>query len=126
VFGFIDDTNGGAATIVGNTGNVGVISPEFNMSSDFRWFLRNRSQTVTYTSSLADNGGVDHLVTYEILGLSTPTYLLFWEDRGNGDFDYNDSVIQLSLVGLPTTIPLPSAAGLGIVGLGLVATRRNR
>jgi len=111
VFGFIDDANGSIATVIGNTGAIGVISPEFNMSTNFRWFLRNRSQKVTYTSSEADNDGSDHLITYEIIGLDVRTFLLFWEDRGIGDFDYNDSVIQLRLVSRPpTSIPLPSAA----------------
>jgi len=127
VFGFIDDANGSVATVIGNTGNTGLISAEFNMSTDFRWFLRNRTQKVTYTSDESDNEGRDHLVTYEITGLGARTFLLFWEDRSNGDFDYNDSVIQLRLVNTPPTMaPLPSAAAMGVLGLGVVGLRRRR
>jgi hypothetical protein len=112
LFGFIDDANGSVATVVGNTGNTGVISPEFNMSTSFRWFLNNRTQKTMFTSAEGDNDARDHLVTYEVTGLGAKTYLLFWEDRGSGDFDYNDSVIQLRLVGPDTAmVPLPTAGG---------------
>lgn len=129
VFGWRDDTNGGAFSLVTNTGNLGA-SGTFDVSSSFRWALQDLSTGKEFTSRISDNvdgsGGTHgQLVTYRMTGagFSTPTWALFWEDRmGSGaDYDYNDSVIVISAM-----IPAPGSAATGALGLILVARRRRR
>lgn len=129
VFGWRDDTNGGAFSLVTNTGNIGT-SGSFNVSSAFRWVLQDLSTGLEFTSRIGDNldsSGASHgqLVTYRMTGsgFTTPTWALFWEDRigGGADYDYNDSVIVISAM-----IPAPGSVATGALGLVLVGRRRRR
>lgn len=95
--------------------------------SEFR-FLRSAAADGTgdpHDSRVSENNaidggvGVDHMITYEILGLNNGrrTYLLFFEDlNGGGDHDFNDLCMEVSVV-----VPLPPAAWGGITSLACVA-----
>lgn len=76
-----------------------------------------------HSSVEENNDGSDRMVTYEITGtgIQYPTFLLFYEDLN--DWDYNDLVIQLSVIPLPA----PLAMGLiGLAGVGLLRRRRMK
>ena len=78
----------------------------------------------TWSSLISDNPDlVDHLVAYKITGLDPTdeangifTYLLGFEDLTQGDFDYNDLVVQLDFSAV-RSVPEPST--LALVGAGL-------
>ncbi len=100
------------------------------VSPAFRWGLDNLTTGLFFTSEPAENkttGGAnfDMMVTYQVTGLAgnANTWLLFWEDRipdqSFADGDYNDAVIEISVV------PAPGAMALVGVG-GLLALRRRR
>lgn len=75
--------------------------------------------------SLNTDDHVDHLITYEILGLggNDKTWLLFWDDQhGGGDRDFNDLVVEIRAA----VVPAPAAAWLGLLGLTLVSLSKRR
>lgn len=88
----------------------------------FRW-VRTGAEGGFFTSNPADQCHTDMLVTYEVTGLGKKTWLLFWEDIGPGgshgfsrsDRDFNDLVVEL------TVVPLPPAAWAGLTGLAMIA-----
>jgi len=101
----------------------------------YRW--ARGGDGLAHSSANVDNlGGEDHLVTYQVTGLSNnTTWLLFWEDLdGPGsDWDYNDLVVEVTaahpISTIPTqepiVIPLPSALWSGLslmVGGGIVSS----
>lgn len=123
-FGWYDDASASGfqaitPTVVGNTvDNVA-------LSTQFRWGL-DTSSSLSLTSRESDNpSGQDMMVTYAMY-YNTVFYgwLLAWEDRIGGDFDYNDAWIEIALVNV---IPTPLAAGMGSVAMGgLLMLRRRR
>jgi len=125
VFGWIDDASENPVfqpLISTNDFNNPVV---VSLSPSFRWALDDISIDRLWTSFPGDNlndsdQSIDMLTTYEITGSANPgkTWLIFWEDRINGDFDYNDAVIEINAV------PAPGAAAL--MGLAGIAAGRRR
>lgn len=84
--------------------------------------------TVDVTTNPSDNpAGNDHVVTYTYAmngQAVNNTYLLFFEDSGEGsrfdDYDYNDLVVEV--VGTP----IPEPTSLALIGLGGLAMLRRR
>lgn len=123
VFGWYNDASASGFQAITPT-VVGSTVDNVSLSTEFRWGL-NTSQNLSLTSNEADNqGGKDMMVTYTIFrdGLFYG-WLLAWEDRLNGDFDYNDAWIEIALV---RPIPTPLGAGMGLAGLAGLALRRRR
>lgn len=132
MFGWLNGASGGGKpTFTGllMTQNLGS-SSAVPVSNAFRWGLDNLTTGNFFTSLPNENqktggGDFDMMVTYEITGLAgnAKTWLLFWEDRipdqAFSDGDYNDAVIEISVVPAPGAIAL---LGLG----GLLAARRRR
>lgn len=132
-FGWINKLNGSKTEIAQTSDNS---TKTVNLSKDFKWFLDSPSTGNNLTSVESDNGGTgpfknsffDQMVSYEITGIDgIKRYVLFWEDRVNGqaynDYDYNDAVIEIVVV------PLPSAAiagGLGLLGVAAIRRRMAR
>lgn len=92
---------------------------------DFRW-MRSASQqgsTNDGFSRQSDNTGAnlrDRMIAFQIIdsnNLNKKQYVLAFED--GSDNDYNDLVIEL------VSIPLPTGAAMGMAGLGLLAIRRR-
>lgn len=120
------------------------ISPVIG-AGEIRWFAE-RGGNVAWSdpalnSPIASTGGLDRMITINLDGLSTIdllggggshaldsgadnrfSYLLFF-DTGR-DADFNDLVVLVE--GVANVIPLPSAAGLGVAGMCLLAGRRRR
>jgi MYXO-CTERM domain-containing protein len=132
MFGWLNGASGGGKpTFTGMlmTQNLGS-SSAVPVSPAFRWGLDNLTTGGFYTSLQTENqktggGDYDMLVTYEVTGLPSgaKTWLLFWEDRipdqAFADGDYNDAVIEISVV--------PAPGALALLGLGgLLAARRRR
>jgi hypothetical protein len=73
------------------------------------------SQTNFWSSENTVNGGDDHMVAYDILGTTTPSYLVAFEDLpfNVSDKDYNDVVVSVSSISCPlvNTPPLISLIG---------------
>ncbi|MEM8756763.1 MAG: hypothetical protein AAGF47_03165 [Planctomycetota bacterium] len=92
---------------------------------EFTWAIQTANGQ-TISSDSAFNGGVDHMVTYALLDENDEVFgaVVFFEDwlGGNGDFDFNDLGVLLTLA------PTPNAALLGLAGLGGLgfATGRRR
>lgn len=140
-FGAREDDNSAAAglfDVVGSgfavTGN-GVAGPTSDPSGLFEWTRSNAGGGgTTYSSDNTDNtGGNDHMVTYRITTTDTTSdlynegravWMVFFEDLPEGnagaDWDYNDLVVQISVV------PVPPAALLGLAGLMGVGVLRRR
>ncbi len=114
------DAEGNGFSVTGSATSVDIDGP-------FR-FARNGDFGLVATSDPSDNpDAADHLVTYQITGLSTTdnVSILAFEDRIGFDFDFNDLVVEVTTPGA-TVIPSPAALGGGLMLLsGLVARRRR-
>lgn len=90
-------------------------------------FARNGAEGVLASSDPSDNpNGADHLVTYRLTGegINTSMLVLFFEDKSNFDFDYQDLVVEVQGVDA-FIIPTPAAFGAGLVMLGGTLLRRR-
>ena len=136
-FGYVPGASGGTYKNLFNvtgddynvTGSGSVPNPSGMI---FRWGSENPFGLETSLPS--DNtDGKDHMVTYQINGLSDnfTTFMLFFDDYGdNGkdaDFDYQDLVVELKTIpaGSSAAIPEPGTLMLS-AGAGLVLLRRWR
>ncbi len=73
----------------------------------------------------------DLMVSYQLLGMGKDVSLHFWEDRPQGDRDYNDIVLRSTATNdtiAPAPVPIPPALAAGLTGLAALAvsTRRRR
>ena len=106
-------------------------------------FGKNGRRGRTFSSVASANAdGMDHLVSYEVKGLSgqqASVFLLCWEDKFSrrSDRDFNDLVVEMqageaatrSALAEPLLIPLPPAAWTGLAGLlslGVASVVRRR
>jgi Domain of unknown function (DUF4114) len=127
-FGWFNDSVPSGFQFLLNTNSIGS-SVIVNLSSQFRWGLKNNTTGNTWTSLESDNvasgSSYDQMVTYQVTGLGTgeTVWLVFWEDRIHGefyeDYDFNDAVIELR------AIPAPGTALLALGALSLVYRRRR-
>jgi len=94
------------------------------LGPNFSWALETTAGKRFSSDPLLNKDGIDHMVTFEVIGLSSlKTWAIAWEDLPaySSDTDYNDLVVQVSIV------PLPAAvwAGLSLLS-GLGVARRMR
>lgn len=131
-FGYLAGASGGSyVNLFDVTGSKFNVTGSANLEIDEAVrFARNGSMGVLASSDPSDNlKNADHLVTYRIEGLggNENVYLLGFEDKSGGDFDYNDLVVELRSVSTPiTAIPSPAAFGAGLMLLGGLVARRRR
>lgn len=133
-------TDGGVQKVVQSTGrgfdlaNSGQV--DALAAGDLRFGSGNRRKMFSSVAS-ANRDGMDHLVTYEVNGLSgqpASVYLMCWEGKftQRSDRDYNDLVIEVQAAPVaqanpfsePLLIPLPAAVWSGLSGLIGVALIR--
>jgi hypothetical protein len=122
-FGWIDGSVGGVYVPLIATNMVGD-TIEVSLSPEFRWALDDESFGNLVTSNPDDqslfDAPVDHMVAYHVTGLDDGlnTFVLFFEDRIGGDYDFNDAVVTVSVV--------PAPGALALLGLGAMAGLRRR
>ncbi|MBI4717538.1 MAG: DUF4114 domain-containing protein [Planctomycetes bacterium] len=105
----------------------GSVSFPHNLPWDW---VRDGTGNRYYSSNASNVDLLDHMVTYQITGASAANetvWLLLWEDLPgplglNADRDFNDLAVEIRA----TVIPVPAAAMLGLLGLGLVGWARKR
>ena len=98
----------------------------------FAWLLKTtvtgQHQTSDVWSTLVsqNSDGLDHVVTYKVGTGATTRYVLAFEDqRGGGDFAYNDAIFEVSSI--PLHAPEPSSFVIGGVSvLGLIGYHFSR
>lgn len=129
--------NGGVFTSLMNTSGTGYsilgnVSASLPLTLDDVAFGRKGGGTIVSSDQSANGDGLDHMVTYQLTGagITTPTYVLFFEDLiGGGDRDYNDLAVELTFAaapGDPVAVPLPAAAVMGVVTLAGGTVFRKR
>jgi opacity protein-like surface antigen len=99
-------------------------------SGEFAWVRGNQGPGDAFGGNLQSSqnsvsGPTDRMISYLIQDADynggRPSYLLFIEDNGAGpDNDYNDLVIEISVV------PVPAAAVMGLLGLAGASVARRR
>ncbi|UCE59848.1 MAG: DUF4114 domain-containing protein [Phycisphaerales bacterium] len=98
-----------------------------HLSGEWAW-TRAGSDAGPWSSNAPDNtDSLDHVVTYLLDPADGKTnetvWWVFFEDLNNlGDHDYNDLAVEIRA----QPIPVPGAAILGLVGLGMVGAVRGR
>lgn len=141
-FGYFSGHGGGLPGALTDSFDVSLTDPNDGFSAtgsksfsllgaNFRWGRERQDGANRMSSNPGDNtNGSDQMVTYAVdfsnatgqwanYNNGRPVWLLFWEDRFTGDFDYNDLVIEISV------IPLPAPVFMGLAGLfGVGALRR--
>ena len=123
-FGYLDDSgdyvelfteSGDGFDTEGSIEGVSVNSPAV--------FARKGVNGLVSSDVASNTDGRDHLVTYQILGLSDqPVYVLFFEDLFGTevDDDFQDLVVEVR------SAPSPAAALSGLVLIGGLCIRRRR
>lgn len=92
-------------------------------------FGRSSGSLITATET-SDMLNPDVMITFLVTGpgIQEPTYAIFFEDRPDGDRDFNDLAVLFSGARGGPLIPLPGAVSMGLVllsGLGLARVRRS-
>jgi hypothetical protein len=100
--------------------------------TDFQWMRANSSNGLTnpqYSLDGNNHQGRDQMVTWEIFGFADGKrrYVIGFEDINQGfnpdDRDFNDLVVEITVDNI---VPLPTAGGMALAGLGALALRRRR
>lgn len=110
-------------------------------------FARRDLLTGVQTTAEADNGNVDHVLTYKYYAnkqdygdgevndqLGQFSYVLFFEDRPDSlvpvsDRDFNDLVVEITPTAQGNFAPIPapvSASAVGLLSLAVMKFRRSR
>jgi hypothetical protein len=135
-FGYIAGSSGGSFTplftVSGHdydttgSGSFSLGSGTFRLAAENHYGLLSSLPADNVDTADSSKDGAVHMVTYEIDGLSGPdkTWLAFFDDYGDdgkdGDFDYEDLVIQLKTAPAATS-SVPEPAGLMMVGGTMLA-----
>ncbi|MFH1108621.1 MAG: DUF4114 domain-containing protein [Planctomycetota bacterium] len=108
----------------------GSASHQFSMGVPWNW--ARSGQGGTFYSQESRNNNEDHMVTYQITGLTgldpgEAVWMLFWEDlRGpygcGSDRDFNDLAVEVRA----SAVPLPGADILAMIGFAGVSVLRYR
>ncbi len=106
----------------------GAGSVQFDHNVPWVWARAGTGNTY-YSANTLNPDGLDHMVTYQVSGLSTTdtVWLLFWEDLPGAlgqksDRDFNDLVVEIRA----QVVPLPGTALLAIAGGGMLSFFRRR
>lgn len=99
---------------------------------DFQWMRANNNNGSDNPQFSLDGNNWqdrDQMVTWEIFGHNDGKrrYVIGFEDINQGsnpdDRDFNDLVVELTVDNI---VPLPTAGGMALAGLGVLAVRRRR
>ncbi|TVQ60680.1 MAG: hypothetical protein EA378_11380 [Phycisphaerales bacterium] len=151
----VTQDNGAATTLFqagpGHSAQRGEIfsSSVFPTTADIRFSAHNHTSGVTASTDPLNNNGRDRVITFDITGLETlnvsalgfggqnidltslpalgagkGTFLMFFET--GSDDDFQDIVILAHNIKNVPIVPAPSAAALGLLGLGGIVARRRR
>ncbi len=151
----VTENNGASTTLFhagpGQSAQRGQIfsSAVFPTTADLRFTAKNHSSGITASTDPVNNNGRDRVITFDITGLETlyvsalgfggqdidlttlppllagkGTFLMFFET--GSDDDFQDIVILAHNIRNVPIVPAPSAAALGLLGLGGIASRRRR
>ena len=122
--GFLDDAFVPLFTVPGGTNGIGLGGPSATLNSGnvpFLWAL-NPSGAPLWTSLPSQNSdGLDHMVTWEVLD-RVNTWVIAWEDlpgplTGISDRDFNDLVVEVTVVPIPPAFLLLGSGLVGLLGL---------
>jgi hypothetical protein len=121
--GYVDlfHVNGQGFDVTGGINN-------FAFGGQFAFARDGNGDGPHYSRNSLNRDSADHMLTYEVTGLGSKTWLLFWEDsdfpqggqRGGSDGDYNDLVVEVQVISAPT------AMLLGTIGLFTLAWLKRR
>ena len=129
-FGYDPGANGGYVNlfhVAGQGFNVTGGINNFTFGGQFAFARDGTGDGPHYSNNSLNRDGADHMLTYEVTGLGSKTWLLFWEDtdfpqsgqRGS-DGDFNDLVVEVQVISAPTAVLL------GTIGLFTLAWLKRR
>jgi hypothetical protein len=116
----------------------GSASHQFSMGVPWNW-ARSGTGGTFYSTASRNKDGLDHMVTYQITGLTgldpgEAVWMLFWEDlrgtrsSGTSDRDFNDLAVEIRAAPVANVVPLPGAdilAAIGFAGVSVLRYRRR-